>query len=145
MESKDHGSSPVSESDLTKCSKSLKATKGREHSDSLEYDPRIANKLGAFVTSVFFPLFPDVSCALLSASLHEKFDGDLHEIFKVVGVSILLLVMVSCTDAWVCRNWTRTLARLSSTLRPRLRSLGRSTRRASTPMQKPNEQLLIIN
>lgn len=47
MESKDHGSSPVSESDLTKCSKSLKATKGREHSDSLEYDPRIASKLGA--------------------------------------------------------------------------------------------------
>lgn len=50
MESKDHGSSPVSELDLTKCSKSLKATKGREHSDSLEYDPRIATKLGAFVT-----------------------------------------------------------------------------------------------
>lgn len=62
MEAK--GGAAVTESELTKSSKSLKATKGREHSDSLEYDPRIAEKL---------------------AALYDKRGGDLHAIFEVRG------------------------------------------------------------
>ncbi|KAJ8546936.1 hypothetical protein ON010_g11299 [Phytophthora cinnamomi] len=53
----------VSESELNKASKELHATKGtREHSDSLEYDPVVAEKLEA---------------------LYEKFDGDVKAIFEV--------------------------------------------------------------
>uniref|UniRef100_K3X9A7 Uncharacterized protein n=1 Tax=Globisporangium ultimum (strain ATCC 200006 / CBS 805.95 / DAOM BR144) TaxID=431595 RepID=K3X9A7_GLOUD len=51
----------VSESELSKSVKNLKATKGREHSDSLEYDSQIADKL---------------------AKLYEKHDADLRAIFK---------------------------------------------------------------
>lgn len=47
MESKAADHAVVSESELSKSVKNLKATKaGREHSDSLEYDPQIADKLG---------------------------------------------------------------------------------------------------
>ncbi|KAK1942697.1 hypothetical protein P3T76_006196 [Phytophthora citrophthora] len=52
----------VSESELDKASKGLHATKGtREHSDSLEYDPSVAEKLTA---------------------LYKKFDGDINAIFE---------------------------------------------------------------
>ncbi|KAG6623767.1 uncharacterized protein IUM83_02166 [Phytophthora cinnamomi] len=52
----------VSESELNKASKELHATKGtREHSDSLDYDPVVAEKLEA---------------------LYEKFDGDVKAIFE---------------------------------------------------------------
>lgn len=44
MESK--GGALVSESELNKSVKSLRATKGREHTDSFEYDTQIAEKLG---------------------------------------------------------------------------------------------------
>lgn len=55
-------SAAVSESELNKASKGLHATKGtREHSDSLEYDPRVADKL---------------------AALYDKFDGDIKAIFE---------------------------------------------------------------
>lgn len=64
MEAK--GGSGVTEADLTKSSKGLKATKGREHSDSLEFDPRIAEKL---------------------AALFDKLGGDLHAIFEVGSAS----------------------------------------------------------
>ncbi|GMF39039.1 unnamed protein product [Phytophthora fragariaefolia] len=53
----------VSESELNKASKGLHATKGtREHSDSLEFDPVVAEKLEA---------------------LYEKLDGDIQAIFEV--------------------------------------------------------------
>lgn len=56
-------SAAVSESELNKASKGLHATKGtREHSDSLEYDPRVADKL---------------------AALYDTFDGDIKAIFEV--------------------------------------------------------------
>ncbi|KAG7394732.1 hypothetical protein PHYBOEH_004775 [Phytophthora boehmeriae] len=52
----------VSESELNKASKELHATKGtREHSDSLEYDSSIADKV---------------------AALYEKLDGDINAIFE---------------------------------------------------------------
>ncbi|OWZ12223.1 hypothetical protein PHMEG_00014649 [Phytophthora megakarya] len=52
----------VSESELNQASKGLHATKGtREHSDSLEFDPQVAEKLKA---------------------LYEKFNGDINAIFE---------------------------------------------------------------
>ncbi|KAF4315635.1 hypothetical protein BBO99_00008861 [Phytophthora kernoviae] len=55
-------SAAVSESELNKASKQLHATKGtREHSDSLEYDSSIADKV---------------------AVLYEKLDGDIKAIFE---------------------------------------------------------------
>ncbi|GMF10421.1 unnamed protein product [Phytophthora lilii] len=68
-------SAAVSESDLNKASKGLHATKGtREHSDSLEYDPRVAEKLEA---------------------LYEKFEGDIKAIFEV---RLLFTVQHCCPD-----------------------------------------------
>lgn len=49
MECKASAAVTISESDLSKSVKNLKATKGREHTDSLEYDTQIADKLGAEV------------------------------------------------------------------------------------------------
>lgn len=46
MECKADTAVTISESDLSKSVKNLKATKGREHTDSLEYDTQIADKLG---------------------------------------------------------------------------------------------------
>lgn len=46
MESKAGAAVTISESDLSKSVKNLKATKGREHTDSLEFDTQIADKLG---------------------------------------------------------------------------------------------------
>lgn len=46
MESK--AASLISESDLSKSVKSLRATKGHEHADSLGFDAQIAAKLGGF-------------------------------------------------------------------------------------------------
>ncbi|DAZ99549.1 TPA: hypothetical protein N0F65_005421 [Lagenidium giganteum] len=54
-------SAPVSDAELCKGSKGLKATKAREHSDSLEYDPQVADKL---------------------AALYTKHDGDIKAIFE---------------------------------------------------------------
>ncbi|RLN72629.1 hypothetical protein BBJ28_00014440 [Nothophytophthora sp. Chile5] len=61
MEAK--GAATVSVSELSKTSKELRATKGtREHADSLEYDPRVADKL---------------------ATLYDQLEGDLKAIFEV--------------------------------------------------------------
>lgn len=75
MEAK--GGSVVTESELNKSSKSLKTTgsKGREHSDSLEYDPRIAEKL---------------------AALYEKLGGDIEAIFEVRLNSRTIVYHVVC-------------------------------------------------
>ncbi|TMW61289.1 hypothetical protein Poli38472_013752 [Pythium oligandrum] len=64
MESKH--STAVSEAELSKSSKSLKATKAREHTDSLEYDPALADRL---------------------AALYDKHDGDLRAIFESIDES----------------------------------------------------------
>lgn len=69
MEAKGGG---VTEAELSQSSKSLKAVKGREHSDSLEFDPRVAEKLSA---------------------LYDKLGGDLAAIFEVCS---LLHCYVSC-------------------------------------------------
>lgn len=85
----------MSESELNKASKGLHATKGtREHSDSLEYDPAVAEKLQA---------------------LYEKLNGDIKAIFEVrsCGVhcsSIMNAKLTTCTLLF--RSWTRAHARL---------------------------------
>jgi hypothetical protein len=111
----------VSESELNKASKGLHATKGtREHSDSLEYDPQVAEKLQA---------------------LYEKVDGDIKAVFEVRGdwpwMLGLQLERLTCAS----RNWTRTLAKRSSIRRRRPPSSARNTRRASTRWPRPSELL----
>lgn len=56
----------ISASDLATTTKSLKAAKSREHSDSLDYDPEVADRL---------------------AALYEKHDGDVRAIFEELDES----------------------------------------------------------
>ncbi|KAJ0393182.1 hypothetical protein P43SY_000569 [Pythium insidiosum] len=56
----------VSEAALAKSSKALKATKAREHADSLDYDAAVADRL---------------------AALYDKLDGDLRAIFEELDES----------------------------------------------------------